>query len=73
MGESAIIFTVLLVLVVAVLPMWKYSKMWGGGYKMSIIVGLVIVAHSYTVMFVNKDAADKSAPVKPASASRAGT
>ena len=70
MGESAIIFTVLLVLIVAVLPMWKYSKLWGGGYKMSIIVGLVIVAHSYTVMFVNKEAAAKPVPVRPASASQ---
>ena len=54
MAESSVIFLVLLVLVVALLPMWKYSRMWGGGYTMSMIVCLVLAAHSYTVMFVNK-------------------
>ena len=53
MGASNLIFLVLLVLIVAVLPMLKYSRSWGGGYKMSIIVGMVLAAHTYTVLFVN--------------------
>jgi hypothetical protein len=54
MGASNILFIVLLVLIVAVLPLWKYSRIWGGGYKMSLIVGMVLAAHTYTVIFVNK-------------------
>ena len=30
------------------------SRAWGGGYRMSTIVGMVLAAHVYTVMFVNK-------------------
>ena len=54
MDVSNIIFLVLLVLIVLALPMWKYTRLWGGGYKMSIAVGLVLAAHGYTVMFVDK-------------------
>jgi len=54
MEVSNIIFLVLILLIVAVLPMWKYTKAWGGGYKMSIIVGMVLAAHGYTVLFVAK-------------------
>jgi len=54
MSTSNIIFLVLIFLIIAVLPMWKYSRAWGGGYRMSTIVGMVLAAHVYTVMFVNK-------------------
>jgi hypothetical protein len=54
MDASNIIFTVLIVLAIAVLPMWKYSRSWGGGYKMSFFVGMVLAAHTYSVIFVNK-------------------
>lgn len=51
MSASTIIFIVLIFLIVASLPMWKHSKMWGGGYTPSIFVGLMLAAHMYTVLF----------------------
>ena len=50
MSISTMIFIGLIALVVAVLPMWNYSKMWGRGYTPTIFVGLVLVAHLYTVL-----------------------
>ncbi len=50
MSISTMIFIGLIALFLAVLPMWKYSKMWGRGYTPTIFVGLVLVAHLYTVL-----------------------
>jgi len=54
MSTSNIIFLVLLALIVAALPNWKHSRIWGGGCRMSFIAGLVLAIHGYTVMFVDK-------------------
>ena len=51
MSSSTLIFIVLLVLIVATLPLWKYSKMWGSGYTPSVFLGIILAAHMYTVLF----------------------
>lgn len=52
MSTSTLIFVVLIFLGVAALPVWKYSKVWGGGYTPSIFVSVMLAAHVYTIMFV---------------------
>jgi hypothetical protein len=49
-SSSVLIFVVLAVLAVAFLPNWKYSRTWGGGYTPSIFIGLMMVAHIYTIL-----------------------
>jgi hypothetical protein len=51
MGPSSIIFIVLVVLIIAALPAWKYSKNWGGGYAPSIFISAMLAAHIYTIIF----------------------
>ncbi|MBL8520415.1 MAG: DUF3309 domain-containing protein [Betaproteobacteria bacterium] len=52
MSASTAIFVALFTLAIAVLPTWKYSKVWGGGYTPSIFCSMMLAAHLYTVMFV---------------------
>ena len=59
MSISTMIFIGLIVLVVAVLPMWNYSKMWGRGYTPSVFVGLMLAAHG---VLAAPDAAPAPAP-----------
>ena len=51
MSISAIIFIALGVLIVASLPVWKHSRMWGGGYTPTVFIGAMMAAHAYTVVF----------------------
>ena len=44
---STMILVALLVLLVAALPIWKHSKVWG--YTPSVWLGLMLAAHMYTV------------------------
>jgi hypothetical protein len=47
LNGSWIISIVLLTLLVLVLPYWKYSKPWG--FTPAAWLGLMIVAHAYTI------------------------
>ena len=51
MSSSVLITVVLIVLLIAAQPFWKYSRMWGGGYTPVIFVGAILAAHMYTIMF----------------------
>ena len=51
MSASTIIFVALIALIIASLPIWKHSKMWGQGYTPSIFLGFVLAAHIYTILF----------------------
>ena len=51
---SNIILIVLVLLIIASLPIWKYTRHWGGGYKLSAVAGLILAAHMYTVVFATK-------------------
>lgn len=51
MSASTAIFVALIIAAVAVLPTWKFSKMWGGGYTPSTFCSLMLCAHTYTVLF----------------------
>lgn len=51
MNAPFIITLVLIAIAIAMLPMWKYSRHWGGGYKMSAIAGLMLGVHIFTVYF----------------------
>jgi len=44
---STLITVVLIVILIAALPMWKYSKPFG--YTPTIWVGVILAAHFYTV------------------------
>ncbi|MBL8513277.1 MAG: DUF3309 family protein [Betaproteobacteria bacterium] len=52
MSASTAIFAALIIAAIAVLPTWKYSRLWGGGYTPSIFCSLMLCAHIYTVVFV---------------------
>ena len=54
MGSSALIFVVLVLLIVAMLPAWKHSYLWGGGYAPSIFIAVILAAHTYTMVFPGK-------------------
>lgn len=45
--SATIITVVLIVILVAALPMWKYSKPFG--YTPTIWVGVILAAHFYTI------------------------
>lgn len=51
MGISTIIFIAIIALIIATLPMWNYSKMWGRSYTPGIFLGFILAAHTYTVVF----------------------
>ncbi len=51
MSASVLIAIVLLVLIAVSLPMWKYTRMWGGTYTPAIFIGCVLAAHVYTMIF----------------------
>lgn len=44
---STVITVVLIVILIAALPLWKYSKAFG--YTPTIWVGAILAAHFYTV------------------------
>ena len=48
MSVSTIIFVVLIVLLLAAIPIWKHSKVWG--YTPSIWIVLMLAAHTYTII-----------------------
>ena len=54
MGVSTAITVVLVGLVIVTLPFWKYSRHWGGGYKMCGIAGAMLAVHLYTIMSAAK-------------------
>jgi hypothetical protein len=56
MGSSFLISIVLVTLFIAALPVWKYSRIWGGGYTPCGFLGFIIAAHVYTMMFVKTSA-----------------
>ncbi len=52
MSSSAIVSITLVILFLAALPVWKYSRIWGGGYTPCTFLGFMMAAHIYTVFFV---------------------
>ena len=50
MSPSVLIYIVLFALIVATLPNWKYAKLWGRGYTPGVFLGLMMAAHTYTVL-----------------------
>ncbi len=50
MSASEIITIVLVFLIIAMMPGWKYSKTWGRGYTPSVFLGLMLLAHIYRVV-----------------------
>jgi hypothetical protein len=51
MLTSTLITIALAALLVLSLPMWKYTRMWGGGTVPPIFMCCVLGAHLYSVMF----------------------
>jgi len=47
MDISTAITVVLVGLIIVMLPFWKYSRHWGGGYKISGIEGAMLAVHIY--------------------------
>ena len=45
---STVITVVLIVIMIAALPMWKFSKPFG--YTPTIWVGVMLVAHFYSIL-----------------------
>jgi len=50
MSVSVLIYIVLFALILATLPNWKYAGLWGRGYTPGIFLGLIVAAHTYTVL-----------------------
>jgi hypothetical protein len=50
MSSSVLIFIILGILPVTFLPNWKYSRMGSGGYTPSTFIGLMRLAHGYTIL-----------------------
>ena len=53
-GISTAITVVLVGLSIVTLPFWKYSRHWGGGYKMSGIAAAMLAVHIYTIISAAK-------------------
>lgn len=52
MSSAAIVSISLVVLFLAALPVWKHSRIWGGGYTPCVFLACMMAAHIYTVFFV---------------------
>lgn len=50
MSLSVMIYIVLFALIVATLPGWKHAKLWGRGYTPGVFLGLIVAAHTYTLL-----------------------
>jgi uncharacterized membrane protein (DUF485 family) len=50
MSTSVLIYIVLFALIVATLPNWKYAKLWGRSYTPGIFLGLIVAAHTFTLL-----------------------
>ena len=50
MSTTMMISLVLIFLMIAALPTWKYTRMWGGGYTPSVFVSLMLAAHIFTAI-----------------------
>lgn len=50
MDASGIITVVLIALAIIFLPVWKFSSLWGGGKTPSVMCGMMLAAHFYTMV-----------------------
>ncbi len=40
----------LLFVIIITLPNWKYSRMWGGGYTLTLFAAFALGAHIFTTL-----------------------
>lgn len=50
MGISTFITIVIIALIVLTLPAWRYTRMWGGTYVPSAVLGAALAAHVYGML-----------------------
>ncbi len=50
MGTNTIILLVLAGLLVLSLPIWKYTRVWGGGYTPPLIVAFMLGANLFAML-----------------------
>jgi len=71
MSITMIISLVLVILLIASLPIWKFSSMWGGGYTPTIFVAFMLGAHIFTAIIPSTGKpAQPNEPVSGAASSR---
>jgi Protein of unknown function (DUF3309) len=50
MGSGTLITIILIGLLVITLPMWRYTRMWGGTYVPATVLGAALAAHVYGML-----------------------
>ena len=50
MSTPIIVSLGLLFVLVLTLPMWRHSRMWGGGYTLTLFAAFALGAHIFTTL-----------------------
>ncbi len=50
MSPANLISIALLALILLTLPQWRYTRIWGGTYTPTAVLGFMLAAHAYTIL-----------------------